>query len=200
MSEKKKSHGVQLLIRTVVTDPKGKVIQDSGQKPSKSFVIQFLEFIRALGVGDGAVLATATDGTEQNIYHGESTSEYLFEVKAGVNVGTFGIIVGTGDTAVTNADYKLETQLTEGTGAGEITHGEQVVELTAIVSGNVDIELKRALTNLTGSTITVKEAGLYCTYSDGAFMHCLIRDVLVTPVELPDNCSLTVYYTVRTTV
>lgn len=202
MSEKK-PHGVQLLIRAVVKDPDGKIIHDTGQKPSKSFVIQFLEVVygifNALAVGGYEI--TATDGTEDYVYVHDQNCNQHFIVDAGVNVSTHGIVVGTGDTAETNTDYKLQTQLTEGVGAGNITHGAMTVGAVAVVGANVDLELKRSFTNNTGSTITVKEAGIYIflNYST-LFYHCIIRDVLVSPIDVPDKCTLTVYYTLRTTV
>ena len=68
MKKEKKPHGVQLLIRCVVRDPDGKVITDTGRKPARSFVAQFLEWIGA--VFDG-VAGQATDvaGAEKYIYH-----------------------------------------------------------------------------------------------------------------------------------
>ena len=196
--KKKKSHGVQLLIRCVVKNPNGRIISDTGQKPANSFVIQFLEFIYLM-MGGAIMLATATDGTEDGIYSGALASSDLFQIKAPANNSLYGMVVGTGDTAEDNEDYCLETQLTEGVGAGNITHGIMGVGTTAVVGVNVDLVLSRSFHNLTGSAITVKEAGLYTKYST-LYYHCIIRDVLGTPVEVPDKCSLTVYYTVRTTV
>lgn len=197
MKEKKNVSSIQLLLRLVVTDPSGKVLSDTGQKPSQSILIQWLEFF--YGLFDGAnVSATKVGGAEGPIYVNTADCGLQFLANAGVNVDTHGIVVGTGDTAVDNEDYELETQLTEGVGAGNITHGQQVFEAVAVVGANVDFETKRSFPNNTGSTITIKEAGKYTKYSTQ--YHCVIRDVLGTPVVLPDNCALTVYYTWRTTV
>ena len=196
---KKKPNGVQLLLRAVVKDPEGKVLSDTGQKPAKSFVIQFLEFIGAMFKGDNAP-ATDVSGAETIIFWAADYCEKNFRCIGPINNSNYGIVVGTGDTAATNTDNKLETQLTEGVGAGNITHGVMVFVATAVVGANVDMELKRAFTNNTGSAITVKEAGLYCEESAHGYYHCLIRDVLSPAVDVPDRCSLTVYYTIRTTV
>lgn len=195
---KDKKHGVQLLIRVVVKDPDGKVISDTKQKPAKSYVIQFLEFIHAQGVGEGNIPATDTSGAEQIIYAAPVACGIMLMIDAAVNVSTHGIVIGTGDTAVTNEDYTLETQLTEGIGAGNITHGVVVIGTAEVVGANVDLEIKRSFTNNTGSTITVKEAGVY-VFNDPR-VHCIIRDVLSPAKDVPDNCSITVYYTIRTTV
>lgn len=202
MSEKKKPNGVQLLIRAVVRDPEGKVLSDTGRKPAKSFVIQFLEFINPLfqTSNNAHVNVATTSGGDGAIYMDEDASSFLLILLAGINVDDYGIVVGTGDTAVDNEDYALDVQLTEGTGAGNITHGAQIVETTALVNANVDLETKRPFTNNTGSSITVKEAGIYVKCSHYIYYICIVRDVLETPIEVPDKCSLTVYYTLRTTV
>lgn len=197
MKEEKKSHGIQLLLRAVVKDSEGKVLSDTGKKLSKSYLIQFLEFIYAMGEG---VLYNATDvdGAETVFYWSSACRNFTY-VGAPINTSTYGIVIGTGDTAETNEDYQLEVQLTEGVGAGNITHGAVVIEATAVVGANVDLELKRSFTNSTGSAITVKEAGLYSNMQ-GLEFFCLIRDVLAASVDVPDSCSVTVYYTLRTTV
>ena len=110
--------------------------------------------------------------------------------------------MGTGDTAADNTDIALEAQIAEGAGAGQLTHGAQAIEAVAVVGSNVDLELKRSFTNNSGDTITVKEAGIYCrSIQNGTYgYHMLVRDVLGASVEIPDKCSLAVYYTMRTTV
>jgi len=196
--KEKKAHGIQLLIRAVVRDPDGKVISDTGRKPAKSFVIQFLEFMRGLAQED-MWTATNVTGSEENIISYVLACSEHFDVDAGVGEARYGIVVGTGDTAVTNVDYKLETQLTQGITAGKISHGVQIVGTAAVAGANVDLEIKRAFTNLTGSAITVKEAGVYVGLYATEF-HCIIRDVFPGPVNIPNGCSLTIYYTLRTTV
>jgi len=203
--KEKKANGVQLLLRAVVKDPDGKILSDTGQKPAKSFLIQFLEFFRCLfdGINEAA---TDVFGAEEYIYNqgGSYQADKVFLANAPINDSDAGIVVGIGDTAETNTDHKLETQLTEGIGAGNITHGEVVIETTAVVGANVDLEAKRSFPNNTGETITVKEAGIYSRIirptAPNKF-HCIIRDVLDAPgIDVPDMCSLTVYYTFRTTV
>lgn len=200
---KKKSHGVQLLIRAVVRDPDGKVISDTGQKPAGSFVIQFLQFIGAMARGI-TTNAKKTNGASDVIFASTSNSLCLFTVYAPINIDTYGIHLGTGDTPEANDDYKLDTQLTEGLGAGNITHGATVVGTAGIVGANVDLEITRAFTNNTGSLITAKEAGVVVrTLINGGTPvrpFLIIRDVLTAPTGIPDKCSLTIYYTIRTTV
>lgn len=201
--KERKSHGVQLLIRCVVRDPDGKIISDTGKKPAKSYVIQWLEFIHYMAdrvvTGD----ATSVTGAERRYYWSIEDARRTLNMDAAVNVSAYGIVVGTGDTAETNTDFALETQLTEGVGAGNITHGAMDIGTTAVVGANVDLELTRSFTNLTGSEITVKEAGIYVRCVTGipsTYYFCIIRDVLPASVDVPVNCSLAIIYTMRTTV
>ena len=194
--KEKKAHGVQLLIRTVVKDPDGKVVHDSGQRPAKSFVIAFLGLICSF-FQHAAVGSKDTSGDVRGPWGGAAGT--TCRVDATINQSLWGLVVGTGNTAEDNLDWKLETQLTEGAGAGNITHGAVTVSIPGVVGANVDFEVKRPFTNNTGSVITVKEAGIY-SYSSAPYYHCNIRDVLPGPINVPDKCSLTIYYTLRTTV
>lgn len=185
----------------IVKDPDGRIVSDTGEKPSKSFLIAFLIFLGALfdGVDTSAKELDAGMGP---IYVSGSYPIYQTAVKAPINVSTYGIQIGTGDTAEDNEDYKLDTQLTEGVGAGNITHGAVVLDTVAVVGANVDMDINRAFTNATGSAIVVKEAGIVLMNQPypGQYFHLIIRDVLPASVEVPDKCSLAVIYTVRTTV
>ena len=199
MKKDNKSHGVQLLLRCIVRDPDGKIITDTGRKPAKSFVIQFLEFLYYMFKYDANETATATDGTEDGFYYQIAEAYRDLRVDAGVSVATYGVVVGTGDTAETNADFALETQIAEGAGAGQLVHGSTTVGDPAVVGANVDLEVRRAFTNASGNTITVKEAGIY-TMAIETYFHCIVRDVLAAEIDVPDKCSLSVIYTLRTTV
>lgn len=189
---------MQLLLRLVVTDPNGKVLTDTGQKPSKSFVIQWLEAIYYIFDGIEPT-NTCILGTEERMVRTGVTLTSQCKTNAPINDDEYGIVAGTGDTAVDNEDYKLATQLTEGVGVGNITHGAMVHE-TVVIDTYVSWEMKRPFTNNTGSLITVKEVGTYTKQANTSPYpsHCIIRDVLGTPVDVPDKCSLTAYYTWRT--
>lgn len=197
-----KTHGVKLLLRAVVRDPEGKVIQDTGERPSRSFLIQFLEFV--YGLFDGIQTdATQITGAEAVIYTTTPTypGDKQFDLTAAINDDTHGIKIGTGTTAETNTDYVLETPIAEGSGSGQMTHGAMDSEVTAVVGANVDLIFKRAFTNNSGATITVGEAGIYVKFWYATpWYHCILRDALAATIDIPDKCSLTVYYTFRTTV
>lgn len=197
MSKKhSKSHTVQLRLRLVVKDPDGKVISDTGDKPSKSFVVAFLVFIG--GIFDGIDTNIEDTSNVPNLIVQASGTNYPLQLDSPINNSDYGIVVGTGNTVEDNEDYKLDVQLTEGIGAGDITHGAMTIGSAGVVGPNVDIEAKRPFVNNTGSAITVAEAGMYVKRFTKYF--CIVRDVLASSVNLPDKCSLMVYYTIRTTV
>lgn len=192
----KKSAVIQVLIRYVVTDEKGKTIYDSGQKPSKSFVIQFLEFIGAMF---DALTTNATDysNVERFIYKSDSTASAFFRADGGEGYMWKGIVVGSGSTPPTNTDISLESMLYHGTGANSISYGSTTIEAVSVVAGNVDLELSRTFTNNTGEDRVVAEVAVYVR---NTYIFCIIRDVLSPSVTVSDKCSVTVYYTLRTSV
>lgn len=199
---KEKANDVQLLLRLEVRDAQGRLISNTGNIKSKSFVIQWLEGVYSIFRG---IAFNATDinnaETEINNGGGYGLSSCLW-IQAGVDNGTYGIVIGTGTNAVTNTDYRLQTKIAQGAGAGQMSHGAMIFVTTAIVGANVDFVTKRTFTNNSGAQITVNEAGTY-TYNAGHVahpVHCIIRDKLAVGVDVPDKCSLTVYYTWRTTV
>ena len=198
-----KSNTVGLLLRLVVKDRNGKILSDTGHKPSKSFVIQFLEAFYGIFRGANQT-GTATDNSEHYVYRGSASMGLdNFRIDADAGQASLGIVVGrnVGSSPEGNMDYKLDSQCAQGSGTNQFMHGVQSIGEVGEVGVNVDWELYRVFTNLSGATIEVKEVGIqHMTRHDGGIWYYLdIRDVITT-VAVPDNCSLTVYYTIRTTV
>lgn len=185
----RKPHGIQLLVRAVVKDPDGKILSDTGQKPSKSFVRNFLRTVYGI-----------FEGVSHGSYVDNRGVDDQMHMEVGVGDDGQGIVVGTGTTPPTNTDSVLESQLTHGTGAGQITHAAGVISAPAIESGNVDMDVTRPFTNNTGTLIIVSEIGIYIARSDVVSKLLHIRDVPASSINVPDKCSLSVYYTWRTTV
>jgi len=196
MKKEDDTSGIRLLIRCIVKDHDGKVVSDTGDRPANSFVLQFLEYIYYMAL-TGNQFSTTTDAGEQWIYYGADPNLNMFYVVAAIALDAYGIVVGTGDTAVDNEDIILDVQLTEGSALGEISHGEGTVGAAGVQGANVDMLLSRDFTNNTGAAISIKEVGVYAR--SGSRNFCIIRD-LVGPVNVPRFCSLAVRYTIRTTV
>lgn len=74
---------------------------------------------------------------------------------------TYGIVVGTGNSAVSNDDSALDTKVAQGAGTGNLQYGPMILD-DVTVDGNVTtLILKRFMTNASGADITIYEVGLY---------------------------------------
>ncbi len=114
-----------------------------------------------------------------------------------------GIIVGTGNTAVTPDDYKLETAVENGESAGQMQYGGcEFPQLPAFADPNGSFTIRRYFTNISGGGITVEEVGIYAIghHSDGAYIYCVARDVVAPGVAVADTEILEVTYTFQITV
>jgi len=85
-----------------------------------------------------------------------------FDMRAALNISTYGILAGTGTNAVAIGDYKLQTPITHGTGAGQLQHSSvENNTLLTVDANNAYFEMRRTLTNNSGATITIKEVAIY---------------------------------------
>lgn len=187
--------------RILKHDSEGKLVKDSGLIPSRSYVIQFLELLEAIL---DATIKTATDvDNAENIIAGDEMIQRYGKVDAGIGADTHGIVVGTnaGETAESNENYKLDTKILHSAigDAGKLNHQAVTFVKARVVGVNVDLDINRPFLNETGNTITVKEIGIICYNTHDAKYHLLLRDV-VTDEVVEDGYTLTVVYTLRTTV
>lgn len=189
--------------RVLKHDSEGKLVKDSGLIPSHSYVIQFLELIEGL-INGITKTATDIDNAESEIIRtgnaGYDIEDYGL-TDAPVGIVTHGILVGTnaGPTAIDNENYKLDTKiLHSATGeAGKLNYQATTFVAPRTIGESIDLDISRAFLNETGDTITVKEIGIIC--KSQSKYHLLLRDV-VTDEDVLDGYTLTVVYTLRTTV
>ncbi|MEM2261218.1 MAG: hypothetical protein QXK24_02075 [Ignisphaera sp.] len=116
---------------------------------------------------------------------------------------SFGILVGSGTTAPTPGDYNLAVKILHGTGAGQLYYKEVTLLSPTIVGSTTKFVIIRNFINNSGGDVVVKEIGLCVRMiSDlNAYNHVLIaRDVLTTPITVPDTKTLVVRYIFQTTV
>jgi len=193
---------IGLYYRTIITDKNGKVVKRSRWRKSRSFVIGFLGHVNSYFARAGvSILNTGNVAKAPLIPIGASGRETML-VNAGDNDATYGFVVGTGTIAPTNSDYKLQTQIAHGIGAGQLDYGAHSFATAAVVGANVDFIGSRSFYNGSGATITVNEIGVYCyTFCTDSYHNyfCLIRDV-ITATAVLNTQTLTVQYTLRTTV
>jgi hypothetical protein len=136
----------------------------------------------------------ATDTNAINTAGSAISSRWAFSdsVNAGSGVSTFGIMIGSGLTAVDYEDYNLETPYT----TSDFTFGSSSGALELDVVENVGwAQHQRTFTNISGSDKTISEVGL--VWNDGThasrnfLMH---RHVLATPVVVADAEPFVVTY------
>jgi len=162
-------------------------------QPSRSFVKQWVQAIKAnfqyaaeANVKDtSAVLRAFTPG--------------LIQINAALANALFGIVLGTGNTPVAISDYKLQTQIAHGSGAGQLNYKEVFIDALELVGSTAKFRSRRQYENLSGSTITVKEAGIYAV-GPSAYYYCLIRDILTSPFDIPNTQIAEFRYTFKATV
>jgi hypothetical protein len=182
MSKKKKI--IEAYIEWELLDPKGRVVK-RGKQPVKSFVKQWIVGVYA-GFIASNISAIDITGTSR------TTSIYIFRVNAGSGDASYGIVVGSSDTPVTRDDYKLGSQISHGNGTGQLVYGAVSVDAPITYGTGYLTRVTRVFSNNSGSNVTVKEMGIYSTQAGYSF--CIIRDVLTTPVTIPDGYSWTVRY------
>lgn len=131
-------------------------------------------------------------------------TNYIYDAAANSVAG--GIVVGTGDTAFSADQYALATLIAHGTGSGQMSYEASTVGALAYTAGTKTWKqtLTRAIINLSGSSITVKETGLYQGHGSSAntglfgqgygIAYMVERSVLSPAVEVVNGAALTVTY------
>ena len=202
---------MKMKFRLVVTDTKtGKPIRRTRWRNSHSFVIQFLQMLQGsmehAYAGTNSYAMTDTGNTSRTVAIGINSgvhySGYHWSLNAPVDGDTYGIVVGTDNTAETNTDYVLGTQIADGSGAGQLDYSSHTWTDAAEVGANVDMYVQRPFINNSGGGITIEETGIYVTVQDsGATQRyfCIVRDT-TGGVTVNDGQTCTVEYLFRTTV
>jgi hypothetical protein len=111
---------------------------------------------------------------------------------------TSGIVVGSGNAAVTADDYKLATIITHGIGAGQLQAQAGVIQDVVLASPRASTRIDRTFINGSGAPVTVREIGIYSLWYDGSatYQMCYCRDVLSSPVAVANGSTLFVKYTI----
>lgn len=112
-----------------------------------------------------------------------------------------GILVGSGTNAESFEDYALQTQIVEGTGAGQLNHVQSEAHSISYAALVLKNELVRYLNNNSGGNVDVNEVALvsHCYYPGSQPKIVISRDKLASTVTIPDTGQLKVTYTVQLT-
>ena len=193
---------MQLYYRLEVHDIKtGRLIRRTRQYRARSFVTQYISHIRGFMRNANEIGVKDTGGTLEDL--GTLDKTPAMEVEQNIaGVVTHGVRVGTGTTAVTMTDNKLDTEIAEGTGSGQMSHGVTVVSPTATGATEASFTAASTFSNNSGGTITVTETGIYCETRNPSNVlkhYMIVRDVLGASVAVTNGQVLTVTYTIKVT-
>jgi hypothetical protein len=195
---KGKNVNVNVQIETEIRDKDGKLIKKSRQE-AHSLLKNFACFLYAL-LGATSVTRNNTSGSSATFYGSftvtSAGTEHPLSCAAPSGDDSFGIQVGTSDTAVTRDDYKLGSKISHGSGSGQLAYGSMTVEAVDGTPPASRFRVIRVFSNNTTETITVKEIGLAIRNVwmslNQAFL--IARDVLTSPQDVPSGATLTVRY------
>lgn len=190
----------QLRYTVEVRDKNGRRLSRESRK-SRSYVRQWNDILYFLiGAVDRAITDTGnTSRTCDRSAQGATSLRF-----DGAATGdTRGVVVGTGNAAVTISDYALETQIAHGTGLNELTYGASTETAPTVAGVSISFTTTRSFINDSGAAITVKEIGIYISSQDTLAVlrfFCMVRDVLAAAQNVPDGGAITVTYTLTVTV
>jgi len=135
-----------------------------------------------------------------------ATHNFISVVSGGASSGdaSGGIVIGTGNALNSPSTYALQSQIQNGTGAGQMQYGAVSVAALATSGNTVSFTANRTFTNNSGASITVAEVGIYewiyVSSPAGNSPVAFARDVLATPVTVANTTPITVYYTIQLTI
>jgi len=203
---------LDLFYEIEVRDKNGNLISKRMGR-SRSLVRNFALMLRGLMAGNlGGVISgstwnskvtiKATDGStfdypSMNSSPGDSNADSAMEASALERTDEYGVVVGTGSTAVTRDDYKLESQVPDGFADGQMVYGKTTVEDVNGDPPSSVFRIIRTFTNEGSSTISIYEIGLIVKAQNRYVL--IARDVLDTAQDVPAGATLTVRYIFKVT-
>jgi hypothetical protein len=196
----------QLWLTLEVRSKSGKLIRRI-HKPARSYLLQWEQLLSVLmagayGASAKSVVIKDTGAINRTIQvNAPGACSQFLATLAGAGLNTYGIVVGTGANAPTNADTNLQTIIAHGAGAGQLNYQAGTFTDAAVIGANVDFILTRTWTNASGNSITVQEVGVYVSVADSGSTQRyfdVIRDL--GSITVANGQTLTATYTLRTTV
>lgn len=101
-----------------------------------------------------------------------------------------GILIGTGSTAPTPGDYKIETQIMHGVGGGQMIYDTCRSTNGVTVLGSVsDLIISRSFVNNSGGTISPSEVAIHV--NSAALYYCIYRETF-SPDTVNDGQTYTI--------
>lgn len=116
---------------------------------------------------------------------------------AAANNDSYGIQVGSSNTAESFEDFKLNTKILSGSTAGKLAYSASEIPAESYVAGTKTYSVAhiRYFNNNSGGDVTVNEVALSAR-GNGTSNTTVARDVLGAPVVIPNTGQLKVTYTI----
>jgi len=182
-----KSPKIKIEIKATLTGPNGKVIKRYPWKRANSLLKAFIQVL-ITQMSEANQVIKDTGGVDRN------GGGYSYNFACGTGVQTDqGIVIGTGTTAVTMTDHKLETQVTT-----NIVHQQQTYAAESPDTSTWRVATSRGFINNTGSTLSIKEVGLYVYFSSNLYRVCIDRTLYA--VDVSNGATLTLTYRLTVTL
>jgi len=193
---------------------KDKVIQ-RGRHEMRSFLNNLLRillgfFSSTFGVATTAkVIAVDGSSVEVNVSTWGSTNRDVpMACLAPSGTDAYGIVVGSGTTAVLLNQYNLASKIPHGTSSGQLSYGPTTVDDlgldTSVTPPVYRFRITRSFSNLSGGDININEVGIVAAGFNlsllTTYYFLIARDVLPTTYIVPNGGSATVAITIEVVV
>jgi hypothetical protein len=192
---------VGAILELTLKDQNGEIVQRI-EKKAESFVQQFLQMLwiqmNQVWENIANINVKDTGNTDRAI----CASNSMFASDAASGDVNYGIMVGTGINPVTISDYKLQTPVAHGAGAGQLQYSAMTFGAPASDATTSQFTLTRNFANASGGTITVTEVGLYVKgYKyNNTYYFMILRDVIGGGIAVPNGQTLTVNYRIQAVI
>ncbi len=206
--------GIYASIGIVCRDHDGEIVSER-EEPAHSFTRNFGKGVYASFLGSavsGAYLDTSGSAVVAFCRHTHNLGSYLESYASGwilhpAGEGVYrGIVVGSSGAGFDMGQYNLQSPISHGVAAGNLQYAAQMYPSVVVAEdqSSISLVLAREFGNASGSDVTIAEVGLIgyppITMSGPTSPHTnvlLTRDVLDTPVVVPDGGVVEVSHILR---
>jgi len=197
-------------LTAIVRDSKGKIIKVHRQKshsPTANFMALFLPISYFSTNNVSLTITNVTGGTcTYQPGLGGSPQDIVYpNIANNLNTYIVMIQVGSGQQSNPYTATALAAPIANGSGAGQLVYQPVVPPSTITINGNTAyFYITQTYNNISGGTVTITEVGIIlelqiATYQNTASTNCgnilVWYDVLSSPISVPNNGSVTIYYT-----
>lgn len=171
-----------------------------GIKKAESFTRQMLDLLQ-VAFNQNTPRSPLSIRDTGNTLREISSTIQIFNTDAGIGDVTFGIIIGTGNTAPAITNYVIETIIPHAT----MSYSAMAYGAPASDATTSQFTMTRNFANVSGGNVTVNEIALYVKggmgYMQGIFAvapaiyyFMTLRDVIAGGITVPNGQTLTINY------